>query len=224
MASIISNVFVRNGGGSTSCSPSIGCGEKLEDNEDDKPTMHVTTSSSFTNTPSMVIGFPKLVISRNLNTKRQDFENWVSGFETYLQDFPNPIFLVNVFRSNGSGERVIDVFVEEEEVERAAGVEISNFDANSLLGLELDSSRKAAVDGAVKDEAVEDEVSYERTVKCKNGYCPLTICCRVDLQAFDLLSYVAFSHLRAYPYGCRGISLLSRTEEQLVYPLALENN
>lgn len=75
-SSTISNVFVRNGGGPTSCSPSIGCGEKLEDDEDDEPTVHVTTSSSFTNTPSMVIGFPKLAISRNLSTKRLDFYMW----------------------------------------------------------------------------------------------------------------------------------------------------
>ncbi|KAM2126670.1 hypothetical protein ACFX1R_006662 [Malus domestica] len=63
--------------------------------------------------------------------------------------------------------------------------------------LEFDFS--TTIDGAVKDEATkirvaEDEVSDERTVKCKSGCCPLTICCLVDLQAFDLLNYVAFSH------------------------------
>ena len=63
--------------------------------------------------------------------------------------------------------------------------------------LEFDFS--TAVDGAVKDgvakiRAAEYEVSDERTVKCKNGCFPLNICCLVDLLAFDLLSYVAFSH------------------------------
>ncbi|KAM1403681.1 hypothetical protein ACFX2I_012260 [Malus domestica] len=63
--------------------------------------------------------------------------------------------------------------------------------------LEFDFS--AVIDGAVKYKAAkigaaEDEVSDERTVKCKSGCCPLTVCCLVDLQAFDLLSYVAFSH------------------------------
>ncbi|KAM1130646.1 hypothetical protein ACFX19_045972 [Malus domestica] len=93
--------------------------------------------------------------------------------------------------------------------------------------LEFDFS--TAIDGAVKDEAakikvVEVEVSDERTVKCKSGCCPLTICCLFDLQAFDLLNYVAFSHWRAYPNGCQGFSLPSRIIEQLVYPLALESN
>ncbi|CAN6722094.1 unnamed protein product [Malus baccata var. baccata] len=46
--------------------------------------------------------------------------------------------------------------------------------------LEFDFS--IAIDGAVKDEAAkirvaEDKVSDERTVKCKSGCCPLTICC-----------------------------------------------
>ncbi|CAN6676775.1 unnamed protein product [Malus baccata var. baccata] len=46
--------------------------------------------------------------------------------------------------------------------------------------LEFDFS--AAVDGAVKGGAakigaVEDEVSDERTIKCKSGCCPLTIYC-----------------------------------------------
>ncbi|KAM1499521.1 hypothetical protein PS1_022587 [Malus domestica] len=85
--------------------------------------------------------------------------------------------------------------------------------------LEFDFS--TVVDGAVKDEAakirvVEDEVLDERTVKCKSSCYPLTICCLVDLQAFDLLNYVAFLHWRAYPDMCREISLPSRTGEQLV--------
>ncbi|KAM1244616.1 hypothetical protein ACFX2G_036736 [Malus domestica] len=74
----------------------------------------------------------------------------------------------------------------------------------------------AAMDGAVNDRAVkigaaEDEVFDKRTIKCKSG------CCLVDLQAFDLLSYVTFSHYRAYPGGCREISLPFRTGDQLVY-------
>ena len=93
----------------------------------------------------------------------------------------------------------------------------------------LDFDFSAAVDGAVKDGvskigAAEDEVSDERTVKCKSGCCSLNICCLVDLLAFDLVSYVAFSQWKAYPYRCRGISLPYRTGEQLVYTLALESN
>ena len=92
--------------------------------------------------------------------------------------------------------------------------------------LEFDFS--AAVDEAVKDGVAkigvaEDEVLDERTIKCKSGCYPLNICCLVDLLAFYFLSYVAFSHWRAYPYGCRGIGLPSRAGEQLVYPLALES-
>ena len=73
--------------------------------------------------------------------------------------------------------------------------------------LEFDFS--AVVDEVVKDRVAkirtaEDEVSDERTVKCKNGYCPLNICCLVGLLAFDLLSYVALSHWRAYPYVVSG--------------------
>lgn len=51
-SSTISKVFVRNGGGPTSCKPSIGCGVTLED-EDDEPAVHVSVSSSLTITPSM---------------------------------------------------------------------------------------------------------------------------------------------------------------------------
>ena len=99
---------------------------------------------------------------------------------------------------------------------------------SGLLAKNEEFDFSAAVDGAVKDRAAkigtgENEVSDERIVKCKSGCCPLTICCLVDLQAFDLLSYVAFSYWRAYPDGCRGISLPYRTGEQLVYPLPLES-
>ncbi|CAN6688678.1 unnamed protein product [Malus baccata var. baccata] len=70
--------------------------------------------------------------------------------------------------------------------------------------LEFDFS--TAIDGTVKDKAakirvIEVEVSDERHVKCKSGCCPLTICCLVDLQAFDLSNYMTFSHWRAYPDG-----------------------
>ncbi|CAN6708535.1 unnamed protein product [Malus baccata var. baccata] len=70
--------------------------------------------------------------------------------------------------------------------------------------LEFDFS--TAIDGAVMDEAAkigvaEDKMSDEQTVKCKSGCCPLTICYLVDLQAFDLLNYVAFLHWRANSYG-----------------------
>lgn len=51
-SSTISKVFDRNGGGPTSCRPSIGCGVALED-EDDEPAVHVSVSSSLTLTPSM---------------------------------------------------------------------------------------------------------------------------------------------------------------------------
>ena len=53
-SSTISNVFVRNGGGPKSCKPSIGRGDKLEDDEDDEPTVPAIISSSFTATPAMV--------------------------------------------------------------------------------------------------------------------------------------------------------------------------
>jgi len=56
-SSTISKVLVRNGGGPTSCSPSIGCGEKAEDEEDDNPAAHVTESSSLTLTPFMCTPF-----------------------------------------------------------------------------------------------------------------------------------------------------------------------
>eukprot|EP00268_Persea_americana_P006753 TRINITY_DN12432_c0_g2_i1.p1 TRINITY_DN12432_c0_g2~~TRINITY_DN12432_c0_g2_i1.p1 ORF type:complete len:145 (+),score=20.11 TRINITY_DN12432_c0_g2_i1:463-897(+) len=46
-SSTMSNVFVRNGGGPASCSPSIGCGERVGDEQ--LPPM----SSTFTFTPSM---------------------------------------------------------------------------------------------------------------------------------------------------------------------------
>lgn len=50
-SSTISKVLVRNGGGPMSFNPSIGCGEKLEDEEDDDPAAHVTVSSSLILTP-----------------------------------------------------------------------------------------------------------------------------------------------------------------------------
>lgn len=51
-SSTISKVLVRNGGGPISCRPSMGRGDKLED-EDDEPAAHVTVSSSFTLIPSI---------------------------------------------------------------------------------------------------------------------------------------------------------------------------
>lgn len=59
-SSTISKVFVRNGGGPTSCRPSNGWGAKPgeEDDDDDEPIVHETTgSSSLTITPSMASCF-----------------------------------------------------------------------------------------------------------------------------------------------------------------------
>lgn len=53
-SSTISKVFERNGGGPKSCKPSIGRGDKLEEDEDDEPTVAVIVSSSFTITVSIV--------------------------------------------------------------------------------------------------------------------------------------------------------------------------
>lgn len=63
-SSTISYVFVKNGGGPTSFNPSIGCGEKLEDDEDEEapPPVHVTVSSSFTTTPSIFAETVSLVL------------------------------------------------------------------------------------------------------------------------------------------------------------------
>lgn len=58
-SSTISKVFVRNGGGPASCNPSIGCGEKLEDDEEEDAAadgatcVTVSFSSSFIITPSI---------------------------------------------------------------------------------------------------------------------------------------------------------------------------
>jgi hypothetical protein len=51
-SSTISKVFVRNGGGPTSCKPSIGRGDKLEE---DEPTELAAIASTFTATPSILL-------------------------------------------------------------------------------------------------------------------------------------------------------------------------
>lgn len=58
-SSTISNVFVRNGGGPTSCSPSIGWGVMLEDDEEEEEehaaVPAATDSSAFTFSSSIAL-------------------------------------------------------------------------------------------------------------------------------------------------------------------------
>lgn len=57
-SSTISNVFVRNGGGPTSCNPSIGRGDKFDDDDDadtDTGPLTYVSSSSLTVTVNFSI-------------------------------------------------------------------------------------------------------------------------------------------------------------------------
>ncbi|KAM0973805.1 hypothetical protein ACFX2C_017084 [Malus domestica] len=72
-----------------------------------------------------------------------------------------------------------------------------------------------AMDGAAKIGATKDKVSDKQIIECKNGCYPLTICCLVDLQAFDLFELCGFLALESFTQmGVR----------ELVYHIALENN
>lgn len=94
-SSTISNVLLRNGGGPTSCNPSIGCGVILEDEEDVAAAMPVISfSSSFTTTLSIFPEFPRKNNNGAISAEILDY--FASSSHLGFENFEILVFEVGV--------------------------------------------------------------------------------------------------------------------------------